>query len=114
MTRFLQCFGAGSALRLGAVLALFAAQPVAAVWGKAETPAFTLYAKGYERDLRAIAEQLQAFDALLRQLTASASAPPRARVSIYLVDDARDFQRVRGSGPGFDGFYTATPNTIAA
>ncbi|MGL4541982.1 MAG: hypothetical protein ACRCUI_05690, partial [Polymorphobacter sp.] len=31
-----------------------------------------------------------------------------------LVDDARDFQRLRGTGPGFDGFYTATPNTIAA
>jgi len=100
--------------RLIGVLLLLVAQPAFAAWFRAETPAFIVYGQGSARQVGAAATQLAAFDQLLRQLTGTTGGAPRARVSIYLVDDARDFERLRGNSVGFDGFYTATPNTIAA
>jgi hypothetical protein len=100
--------------RLIGVLLLLLAQPVFAAWFRAETPAFVVYGQGSARQVGAAATQLAAFDQLLRQLTGTTGDAPRARVNVYLVNDARDFERLRGAGPSFDGFYTATPNTIAA
>jgi len=53
---------------LAAALGLLALTPVAAQakWLKAETPHFVLYSDGSEGNLRALAGDLEEFDALLR------------------------------------------------
>ena len=100
-------------LRACAVLLL--ASPAQAAWYRTEGKAFILYGQGSARQVAMAGAQLAAFDALLRQLTGAKVDTVRARVSIYIVTDARDFERLRGrGGPAFDGFYTATPNIIAA
>lgn len=101
---------------LRAILVLLViASPARAAWYRAETPAFIVYGQASASQVMAVTAQLAAFDQLLRQLTGTGAYAARARVSIYLVSDAGAFERLLGrGGPAFDGFYTATPNAIAA
>lgn len=97
------------------LLSLFTITPAqAAQWFRTETPTFVLYASSGGRDAVQLSQQLLAFDHLLHQLTGIEPQPKLAKVMVYVIDDADAFGQLRGENYGFAGFYTATPNTIAA
>ena len=101
-------------LAVGMALALaLGAAPAAARWWRAETPNFAIYGSS-DRAVRAAAEQLEGFDALLRQLTGVGPGPLPVRLQVYLVPDAAGLRAVGVDAPTAAGVYFARPRTIAA
>ncbi len=99
--------------RLGAALALLyccAAQPAAARWLRADTNNFIIYSEGDEKSLRRFAENLQLFDATLRHRFNVPGGFEPNRLTIYLLREAADVNRLSGGrlGPGTAGFYSVT------
>lgn len=99
-------------LAIGVALALCAA-PAAARWWRAQTPSFVIYGPS-DRAVRAAAEQLEGFDALLRRLTGVGPGPLPVRLEVYLVPDAAGLRAVGVDAPTAAGVYFARPRTIAA
>ena len=99
--------------RLGAALALLcccAASPAAARWLRADTNNFIIYSEGDEKSLRRFAENLQLFDATLRHRFNVPGGFEPNRLTIYLLREAADVNRLSGGrlGPGTAGFYSVT------
>jgi hypothetical protein len=93
---------------------LLAAAPARAEWRRAESPHFVLYGTLSEARLRERILLLEDFDRLMRTVT-SISAPPAAnKLSVYIVDGPADLRLIHPVPAGIVGFYTATPDGIAA
>jgi len=95
-------------------LVLFAATPAQAEWRRAESPNFVLYGNVSESQLRERILLLEDFDRLLRALTAVSEPPAPNKLHIYIVGGHDDLLVVRNVPPGIAGFYSATPDGIAA
>jgi hypothetical protein len=99
---------------LALLLACIAVPATAGRWSCADAMIFRLCTQGSSHEAGALAAQLESFDALLRQLTGSGPPGKTARVTLYIVDDPAVFDAMSRLGPGYDGFYTATPTAISA
>lgn len=95
-------------------LLVLGAAPARAEWRRAESPNFVLYGELSESRLRERILLLEDFDRLLRRLTAVEEPPAPNKLHIYIVGGYRDLRVVRDVPPGVGGFYTATPDGIAA
>lgn len=95
---------------IAALMFLWAPALLAAEWHEARSAHFIVYSKGDPRRLRVFAEELERFDAgmrLLRELPQTEDSPNN-RLTVFLLDDAADVQRLGGVGTGnFLGFYKA-------
>lgn len=100
--------------RLCVLLLLGCASIAQAHWLKAETPGFTVYSQGNEAALRQKAEELQAYDALLRMVTGVKAQPSPTRLSVYIVSSGADLVPLGLGGTGIAGVYFAHPNMLAA
>lgn len=84
-------------------------------WLRAESTHFIVFSRGSEGDLRRSTEELERFDATLRQLTSNARGITANKVEVYLVRNRDELAVVRpGLPPGVLGFYSATPEHIGA
>lgn len=105
-------------LLLAAILATLTAlaSPARAEWRRAESPHFVVYSQENEGRLRAYVQRLEVFDELLRRRHGIAATEGRgSKLSVYVVEWARDFRRVRSDLPqGVTGFYSASAREIAA
>lgn len=96
------------------LLFVFAAAPARAEWRRAESPNFVLYGNASESALRERILLLEDFDRLLRAIV-SVNAPPAAnKLHVYIVSGLDDLGLLRPVRPGVVGFYTASPDGIAA
>lgn len=92
---------------------LLAAIPVQARWLRAETPSFVVYSQGSEESLRKQAEQLQAYDALLRTVTGVKAPPSPTRVNVIIARDTSLFYHFN-VGADYAGVYIASTGGIFA
>lgn len=99
---------------LGAALMLMAAAPADAAWRRAETANFILYGDMSEKQIAERARALEDFDALLRMLTGISAGPPANRLPVYFAPDNARMQIIRPVPSVVAGFYSATPDGIAA
>ena len=98
-----------------ALLVACAAGPVHAEWRKAETEHFIVYGDTPERDIRAFAERIERFDALLRTYYPIKTDYQSPKLEIYLAQGQRDMNRVYpGIGGGVAGFYSSNSGRIYA
>jgi len=95
-------------------LTLLWTAPAKATWRRAESPNFILYGNLSESDLRQRILRLEDFDRLLRRMVGVTDPPAPNKLHVYFVDNARDLRVVTPVPPGVAGFYTATPEGIAA
>jgi tetratricopeptide (TPR) repeat protein len=95
-------------------LALLWAAPAGAAWRRAESPNFILYGNLPEAELRQRILQLEDFDHLLRLMIAVTAPPTPNKLHVYIVGNGRDLRTVQQVPTGIAGFYTATPDGIAA
>lgn len=100
--------------RWGVVLLLCCASAAQARWLRAETPTFIVYSQGKEAALRAKAEELQAYDALLRAVTGVKAPPSPTRLAVYIVGSGADLVPLGIGGEGIAGVYFAHPDLLAA
>jgi len=83
-------------------------------WLRAETEGFIVYSAAPDRSTRALATELEVFDALLRRMTDAPAerSPTKLEVFLYSESEFREtFPRARDS---IAGFYTARVDQIAA
>jgi hypothetical protein len=90
------------------------AAPAGAEWKRAESPNFILFGNLPERTLRERILQLEDFDHLLRTMIAVTEPPTPNKLRVYIVGNGRDLRTIQQVPPGVAGFYTATPDGIAA
>lgn len=81
---------------LAAIAAAFATAPAAAVWHKASTPHFVIYADEKPEALRAFAAKLEKFDQAVRQVRGMAD--PKVgdgnRLTVFVVPDIKAVQKL--------------------
>lgn len=88
--------------------ALLLALPAQAEWFEASTDHFVIYANDTERDLARFAEGLERYHSAMMFLTQRKLGipSPSNRVTVYVVGDERDIQRLAGGDNRFvAGFY---------
>ena len=112
-------FPARVVARLAAIVVLAlagAAQADTSTWLKAETPRFTIYSMGSERNLKAYAERVEVMDAVFWEVYGlQRPAPPLHKLSIYLVDKPATLRLIAPSlREGVVGFYSASPGDVFA
>lgn len=84
-------------------------------WLRAESAHFVVYATDNESELRHDVEQLERFDAALRQLTQNRVAGAENKLTIYLLRDRSELAQVRPTvARTTAGFYHSSPEQIAA
>jgi hypothetical protein len=84
-------------------------------WLRAESAHFIVYRRGGEGDLYASVEELERFDATLRQLVQNNAPPAENKLEIYLLRDRSELAQVwPAASREVAGFYQATPEQIAA
>jgi hypothetical protein len=85
-------------------------------WLRAESANFIVYSDSSERSVRAAAESLERFDALLRQiLHARADSAAGNKLEVYLLRSNGALEEIApGIGPYVAGFYSASPEQVAA
>lgn len=84
-------------------------------WLRAESPGFVVYSTASEARVRALVDDLEAFDALLRRLTEAPSERSPTRLEIYLFNGPGQFQEAfPGASATIRGIYVARPDIIAA
>jgi tetratricopeptide (TPR) repeat protein len=91
-----------------AMCALVLALPVQAEWHEASTDHFVIYADDAERDITRFAEGLERYHSAMAFLTQRKldKPSPSNRVTVYVVGDERDIQRLFGGDNRFvAGFY---------
>jgi len=92
--------------RLLLALALLCfANEARAEWRRAETPHFKMQGDLPEAEIRGLATELEAVDALMRSLTGTTDAPKARKADILIVGDVATVQRLTGI-PGFVGGIT--------
>jgi hypothetical protein len=92
----------------------FAASAQESDWRRAESEHFVVYASRGETQLREATQALEDFDAALRILTHLPAAPDGNKLDVYLLDGASDLQNLGNFGNTVRGFYSATPEQVAA
>lgn len=95
-------------------LLLLTAAPAQAAWRRAESPNFILYGTMSEARLRERILLLEDFDRLMRVVTSISAPPAPNRLNVYIVDGPADLRLIHDVPAGVAGFYTATPDGIAA
>lgn len=88
--------------------------PAKAAWLRAESPNFILYGNLSETELRQRILRLEDFDHLLRIMIAVTDPTSPNKLHVYVVANGRDLRTIHPIGPGFSGFYTATPDGVGA
>jgi hypothetical protein len=84
-------------------------------WLRAESAHFIAYSRSGEAALRQDVEELERFDATLRQLTQNNAGPSENKLEIYLLRNHDDLEQVWPSvSRDVLGFYHAAPEQIAA
>lgn len=84
-------------------------------WLRAETPGFIVYSTGAETRVRGVAEDLEAFDALLRRMTQTTAPRSPTKLEIYLFNGPGQYQEAfPGDSSSIRGRYGARPDIIAA
>lgn len=89
--------------------ALFVAPSLAhADWYEASSKHFVVYSNGSPEHVKAFTERLERFDAALRKITATPDRPisKMMRVTVFMVDDVGDIQKLAGSTT-VAGFFQA-------
>lgn len=107
----LRLFGAVAAFFCSALLW---AAPLRAEWRRAESPNFIVYGNLSEGELRRRILQLEDFNHLLRLMIAVTEPPTPNKLNVYIVANGNDLRTVEPVPQGIAGFYTATPDGIAA
>lgn len=107
--------GLGRALLGAALLLVFASAPARAAWRRAESPHFVVYSEESESAVRERILLLENFRLLLRTMTTAApgAASDEQKLHVYVVK-RDDLHVARPVGSDVAGFYTATPDGIAA
>ncbi|HTU11078.1 MAG TPA: hypothetical protein VMG08_09290 [Allosphingosinicella sp.] len=95
-------------------LVLAGATPAQAEWRRAESANFVVYGNMSEATLRSRVLLLEDFDRLLRALTSADEPDNLNKFHIYITDGPESLRSVRSFRQGVAGFYTATPDGIAA
>ena len=93
---------------LTGLCALFLALPAQAEWFEASSDHFVIYANDTERDITRFAEMLERYHSAMAFLTQRKldKPSPSSRVSIYVVGDERDVQKlIGGDNKNAAGFY---------
>lgn len=93
---------------------LLAAAPARAEWRRAESPNFVLFGTISESQLRARILLLEDFDRLMRFVTSVSAPPAPNKLNVYIVNGHDDLTTISPVPAGIAGFYTATPDGIAA
>ncbi|HYJ53272.1 MAG TPA: hypothetical protein VEW04_08870, partial [Allosphingosinicella sp.] len=88
--------------------------PAQAEWRRAESPNFVLYGTISEARLRERILLLEDFDRLMRLVTNVSVPPAPNKLHVYIVEGPEDLRKVHAVPAGIAGFYTATPDGIAA
>jgi tetratricopeptide (TPR) repeat protein len=102
-----------AAIAIAAVLSLLAITPSEARWLRAESPQFIVYSQGSEADVRAVAQELQDFDALLRLMTGFTGEHAANKLTVYLVNSKDELKTIDPHvAPQVLGFYRATNEGI--
>lgn len=84
-------------------------------WLRAESPGFIVYSTSSEARVRGIAEDLEAFDALLRRMTETTAERSPTKLEIYLFSGPGQYQEAfPGDSSMVRGRYAARPDIIAA
>ena len=84
-------------------------------WLRAESTHFIVYGTGGERPLRQAVEELERYDATLRQLTQNSVVAAQNKLEIYILRGRDDLRRVWPDVPmTVAGVYYANPEQIAA
>lgn len=84
-------------------------------WLRAETPGFIVYSTSSEARVRGVAEDLEAFDALLRRMTQTTAERSPTKLEIYLFNGPGQYQEAfPGDSSMIRGRYAARPDIIAA
>ncbi|MCX7358457.1 MAG: hypothetical protein NT015_09995 [Alphaproteobacteria bacterium] len=84
-------------------------------WLRAETPGFVVYSTSSEARVRSVAEELEAFDSLLRRMTQTTAPRSPTKLEIYLFNGPGQFQEAfPGESSMVRGRYAARPDIIAA
>ena len=96
-------------------LAMFAASPARAEWRRAETAHFVVYGDVSEGTIRAYAQRLERFDALLRAYYPIQSEYEIPKLDIFLAEGQRGMNRAYpGIGGSVAGFYSSNDGRIYA
>jgi hypothetical protein len=90
------------------------AVPARADWRRAESPNFILFGNLPESELRQRILRLEGFDNLLRTMTGVTEPPAPNKLHVYIVGNERELRTIQPVASGVGGFYTATPDGIAA
>lgn len=107
-------FGNSAAFAGLLCFALLWAAPARASWRRAESPNFILFGNLPESELRQRILRLEGFDNLLRTMTGVTEAPAPNKLHVYIVGNEGELRTIQPLPPGVGGFYTATPDGIAA
>jgi tetratricopeptide (TPR) repeat protein len=103
---------------LALALALCAPAAARAEWHEASSLHFVVYSDDKEETVRAFAEKLERFDKALRVFhgIADEDLGPANRVTVYVVGDMDDVQRLGGYSPwsGVAGFYRGSAGRSVA
>lgn len=103
------------AMTVVAMLVLAVAGPAKADWRRAETAHFIVYGDTSEGDIRAFAERIERFDALLRAYYPIEVEYQIPKLEIYLARGRPDMNRVYpGIGGSVAGFYDSNNGRIYA
>ncbi len=95
--------------RILIVIALaWVATPAQAAWLRATTPHFIVYSEGKPEAVRAFAEKIERFDAVLRLVSGLKAPASPAKVTIFVVRSESQVQSYLGkNGRNIAGFYAA-------
>lgn len=74
-------------------------------WNEAKSTHFTVYGQMSDGDLRKYAEDLERYDAALREIIGGSTSTP---VTVYVVQSMGKVQELAGGMRGVAGFYNAT------
>jgi tetratricopeptide (TPR) repeat protein len=84
-------------------------------WLRAETPGFIVYSTSSEARVRGVAEDLEAFDALLRRMTQTTGERSPTKLEIFLFNGPGQYQEAfPGESSMVRGRYAARPDIVAA
>jgi hypothetical protein len=74
-------------------------------WNEAKSAHFTVYGQMSENDIRKYAEDLERYDAALREIIGGSTSSP---VTVYVMQSMGKVQELAGGRRGVAGFYNAT------
>lgn len=105
----------GVAIIAAAAFFFAGAQSAQADWKRATSAHFEVYGASFESEIVDATRELEAFDRLLRQLTATPTTAEQNRLKIYIVSDTVALRQVAPEmGDTIAGFYTATATDTVA